>query len=117
MAGGVSIHCVDVASGRVVAGLRVTLHRLGSQGLPLGLTLAEGFINAKGLLEHPALMSAAIAPGGYEASFAVGDFYRSLGTQLLSQNRPRRANAGFLGAAKKSPRSLGLPSDLPPARK
>ena len=82
MAGGISIHCVDVASGRVAAGLRVTLHRLGPQGLPLALALAEGFVNAKGLLEHPALMSDAITPGGYEASFAVGDFYRSLGTSL-----------------------------------
>jgi 5-hydroxyisourate hydrolase-like protein (transthyretin family) len=84
MSGGLSIHCVDVASGRVATGLRVSLWRLGPDGLPLGPALAEGSVGAKGLLEHPALMSEAITPGGYEARFAVGDFYRSLGHPLPS---------------------------------
>jgi 5-hydroxyisourate hydrolase-like protein (transthyretin family) len=84
MSGGLSIHCVDVASGRVATGLRVTLRRLGPDGEPLGEVLAEGTIGTNGLLAHPALMSAAITPGGYEARFAVGDFYRSLGHPVPS---------------------------------
>ncbi len=74
MAGGISIHCVDVANGRVAAGLHVSLRRLGDAAV-----LAEGRIGSNGLLEHPALMSEAITSGGYEVIFAVGDFYRSLG--------------------------------------
>ncbi len=84
MSGGLSIHCVDVASGRVATGLRVTLHRLGTDGEPQGDALAEGLIGAKGLLEHPALMSEAISAGGYEASFRVGDFYRAQGAPVPS---------------------------------
>jgi 5-hydroxyisourate hydrolase len=84
MSGGLSIHCVDVASGRVATGLRVTLHCLGTDGEPQGAVLAEGLISAKGLLEHPALMSEAITAGGYEVRFAVGAFYRSQGVPLPS---------------------------------
>ena len=75
--GGISIHCVDVASGRVAAGLRVTVRRLGADGQPLGEVLAQGHIGANGLLADPALLSDAIGTGGYEASFFVGDFYRA----------------------------------------
>jgi 5-hydroxyisourate hydrolase len=84
MSGGLSIHCVDVASGRVAAGLRVTLHRLDAAGEPEGDALAEGLIGANGLLQHPALMSEAITAGGYEVRFAVGVFYRSQGAPLPS---------------------------------
>lgn len=77
MGGGISIHCVDVASGRVAAGLRVTVQRLGPDGEPVGPLLADGGIGANGLLQHPALMSDAITAGGYEVRFFVGDFYRS----------------------------------------
>jgi 5-hydroxyisourate hydrolase-like protein (transthyretin family) len=84
MAGGLSIHCVDVASGRVAAGLQVIVRRLGPDGEPLGEVLAEGVIGANGLLAHPALMSEAITPGGYEASFRVGDFYRAQGAPVPS---------------------------------
>ena len=84
MAGGLSIHCVDVANGRVATGLRVSLHRLGPDGLTVEPALADGRVGAKRLLEHPALMSEAITSGGYEVRFAVGDFYRSLGQPLPS---------------------------------
>jgi 5-hydroxyisourate hydrolase len=80
MSGGLSIHCVDVASGRVAAGLLVTVTRLGPDGLPHGPALAEGRVGVNGLLQHPALMSDAITAGGYEVRFAVGDFYRDQGT-------------------------------------
>ena len=84
MAGGLSIHCVDVASGRVATGLRVTLRRLGPDGEPEGDALAEGSIGANGLLQNPALMSEAITSGGYEVRFAVGAFYRGQGAPLPS---------------------------------
>ncbi len=82
MNGGLSIHCVDVASGRVAAGLQVTVVRLGPDGLPHGPVLAEGRVGANGLLQHPLLMSDAITAGGYEVRFAVGDFYRDQGTPV-----------------------------------
>ena len=84
MSGGLSIHCVDVASGRVAAGLRVSVVRLGPDGEPLGPVLAEGTVGANGLLQHPVLMSDAISAGGYEVRFAVGDFYRSQGAAVPS---------------------------------
>ena len=74
--GGISIHCVDVAHGRVAVGLGVRLCR--GDGTPL----ASGMVGAKGLFEHPALMSDAIGPGAYEVVFAVGDFYRALGAAV-----------------------------------
>jgi 5-hydroxyisourate hydrolase len=82
MGAGVSIHCVDVASGRVAEGLRVSLRRLGPDGEPTGPVLAEGRVGPNGLLQDPALMSEAITAGGYEVRFAVGDFYRSQGTPV-----------------------------------
>lgn len=71
--GGISIHCVDVANGRVAAGLRVTLRRLDG-----GPALASGLVNAKGLLDDPALMGAGVVAGAYEVEFDVGAYYRAL---------------------------------------
>lgn len=79
MSGGISIHCVDVASGRLAVGLHVEVARLGPDGLPQRELLAEGRVGSNGLMQHPALMSEAITAGGYEVRFAVGDFYRSQG--------------------------------------
>lgn len=82
MSSGLSIHCVDVACGRVAAGLRVAVQRLGPDGLPHGPLIAEGCVGSNGLLAHPALMSEAITAGGYEVRFEVGDFYRSQGVAM-----------------------------------
>lgn len=84
MAGGLSIHCVDVASGRVAVGLQVTLRRLGADGQPQAAVLVQGRIGSNGLLTDPELMSEAITPGGYEVSFAVGDYYRAQGSVVPS---------------------------------
>ena len=49
MAGGISIHAVDVASGRPAQGLRVEIWRIEST-----LTrIAEGRLGANGQLDHP----------------------------------------------------------------
>lgn len=82
MSGGLSIHCVDVASGRVAVGLRVAVQRLGPDGLPQGPLIAEGTVGSNGLLAHPALMSEVITAGGYEVRFEVGAFYRSQGAAV-----------------------------------
>lgn len=92
MAGGLSIHCVDVANGRVAAGLAVEVRRLGAAGAA-GELLANGTIGANGLLDHPALMSEAITTGGYEVRFAVGAYYREL---ARAAGLPPPAQPGFL---------------------
>jgi 5-hydroxyisourate hydrolase len=79
--GGISIHCVDVAHGRVAVGLRAALYRLDGVERTL---VAQGLVSAKGLLEHPALMGNLVRAGGFEAVFEVGDFYRGQGTALTS---------------------------------
>jgi 5-hydroxyisourate hydrolase len=75
--GGLSIHCVDVANGRVAVGLGVSVFRLGESA-----PLVRGTINSKGLLDDPVLMTNAIGAGGYEVLFTVGDFYRRQGIAL-----------------------------------
>lgn len=82
MTGGISIHCVDVASGRVASGLAVTVWRLDNMGRRLEPPLAAGVIGSDGLLQHPALMSAAVATGGYEVEFGVGGYCRALNPSL-----------------------------------
>ena len=52
MSGGLSIHCVDVARGRVAVGLRVALRRLDG-GVPAGPWLCEGVVGDNGLFQHP----------------------------------------------------------------
>ena len=84
MTGGLSIHCVDVAAGRVAAGLHVVVRRLGVGGEPVPDVLAQGVIGPNGLLAHPALMSDAIVPGGYEVTFQVGDYCRAQGVAVPS---------------------------------
>jgi len=76
--GGISIHCVDVARGRVATGMRVRLSRLDGQ------VVCEGAVGSKGLLEHPALTGPGVTAGGYEVMFDVGGFYRGLGIELPS---------------------------------
>ncbi len=79
MSGGISIHCVDVAQGRLAAGLKVSVYRLDSEGNPVEPELVHGKVGDSGLLQHPVLMSDAITAGGYEVRFAVGDYCRSQG--------------------------------------
>ncbi len=82
MAGGISIHCVDVAHGQLAVGLRVELRRLSVEGAPAPQLLAEGRVADNGLLQHPVLMSDAITAGGYEVVFDVGDYYRARGDAM-----------------------------------
>jgi 5-hydroxyisourate hydrolase len=75
-AGGISIHAVDVASGRPAEGLAVRLLRQSPDGDDL---LASGTCGATGLFDHPTVRGEGITEGLYVAEFAVGEFYRRTG--------------------------------------
>lgn len=77
MAGGVSIHVVDVSRGVVAAWMRVELYGLNSHRR----LIANGIVSAKGMVEEPALAQR-FAPGVYEAVFHVAAYYRAVGLSL-----------------------------------
>ena len=75
MPGGISLHAVDVVTGRAALGMGVTIHRLS----PEPALIAEGRLGVHGTLDHPVVEGAGIIPGTYQALFAVGAFYRTSG--------------------------------------
>ena len=77
MAGGISIHVVDVSRGLVAAGMRVELFT----GDATRRLIAGGAVSATGVLEDAALRER-FAPGCYEAVFHVDAYYRSAGAPL-----------------------------------
>jgi 5-hydroxyisourate hydrolase len=87
---GISIHVVDVATGKVAKGMRVAIYRgLDNPGGALSGLAAEqlivgGQISEKGLLEASGLETRFEA-GPYEAVFDVGGFYgqQAVATQKL----------------------------------
>lgn len=76
-AGGISLHAVDVISGRAALGMRVWIECLDPA---LGL-LAEGVLGADGMLDHPIKHGAGmpVQPATYLASFAIREFYAGKG--------------------------------------
>lgn len=76
-AGGISIHAVDVATGRVAEGLAITLRRLE----PEPMTVAQGRIGSNGLLDHPSANGAGITAGLYEVRFLVGAYLAASGRE------------------------------------
>ncbi|MEG0861294.1 MAG: hydroxyisourate hydrolase [Pseudomonas sp.] len=74
MNGGISIHVVDVASGRVAEGLEVRLERLDADRRKL---ICEGRIGANGLLAELGNRREHCSTGVYEATLRVADFYRT----------------------------------------
>ncbi|TFZ05014.1 hydroxyisourate hydrolase [Ramlibacter rhizophilus] len=82
MNAGLSVHCVDVAHGRVAEGLSVSLYRLGADGEPAGAPLASGRVGTSGAWTDPVLTGPQITAGGYEVRFDVGGFFRRLGVAL-----------------------------------
>jgi 5-hydroxyisourate hydrolase len=71
MAGGISIHAVDVASGRPGEGLRVEIWRLE----PECLRIADGRLGAHGVLDDPVTHGIGIEAGEYEVLFHIGEFF------------------------------------------
>lgn len=71
MAGGISIHAVDVASGRPAEGLRVEIWRVA----PTRAKIAEGHLLANGTLDHPVAQGDGVEAGEYEVLFHLGEFF------------------------------------------
>ena len=65
-------HVLDTTSGKPAAGLRVVLRRADEPAI-----LGEAVTNSDGRLDKPLLEGAALAPGTYEMTFHVGDYYRA----------------------------------------
>lgn len=73
--GGISIHAVDVANGRIAAGMRVEILRI--EGAPA--LIAEGQIGANGVFDHPTMRGEGVTGGLHEARFFIGDYFEKLG--------------------------------------
>ena len=71
MPSGISIHVVDVSRGLVATGMRVEVERVSPQRVPV----CSGTIDARGLLDEPAL-GTTFEPGVFEATFFIADYYR-----------------------------------------
>jgi len=71
MAGGISVHAVDVANGRPALGLRVSIWRVA----PDRTLLAEGQLGADGTLQAPVVKGDGVTAGEYEVLFHVGEFF------------------------------------------
>jgi 5-hydroxyisourate hydrolase len=77
MAGGISVHAVDVARGMVAAGLAVRIERLEPDGTRV--LIADGRIGPHGLLEHPVTAGAGVKGGVHEVLLDVGGFLAATG--------------------------------------
>jgi 5-hydroxyisourate hydrolase len=80
MAGGISVHAVDVASGRPAEGLLVEIWRLE----PSRARIAEGRLGPDGLLDHPITRGAGVESGEYEVLFHLGEFFKDGSTGFLT---------------------------------
>lgn len=75
MFGGISLHAVDVASGRPATGMQVELVALEPAS---ERPLARGALGASGALDHPlARGEVPVSAGPHEARFRVGDWLRA----------------------------------------
>jgi 5-hydroxyisourate hydrolase len=86
MAGGISLHAVDVANGQPARGLRVSIHRLE----PEPVLVAEGVIGADGTLDHPVARGAGVQAGVHEVLFQLGEFHAGTGVPAFLDEVPFR---------------------------
>ncbi len=77
--GHLSTHVLDTVNGRPGAGIAVTLDRLGTDGSRE--RLAEATTNSDGRTDAP-LLSGRLVTGTYELTFAIGAYFRGLGTAI-----------------------------------
>ena len=75
MAGGISLHAVDVASGRPAQGMTAEVMALGGAGGER--VIARGTLGPSGMLDHPVAGGDGVALGPHEARFHVGDWLRA----------------------------------------
>ena len=72
MAGGISLHAVDVASGQPATGMWVELWLVKPQEHLVG----QGRLGLNGQLEHPSARGEGVTAGLYEARFHLGAWLR-----------------------------------------
>lgn len=80
VAGGISIHAVDVSRGIPASGLYVRLRRID----PNPTDIAAGVCAINGQLQHPVTNGDGVESGLYEVEFDVGTYYRDCGIALPS---------------------------------
>lgn len=78
MAGGISIHGVDIARGVPASGLAVELWRIDGTRT----RIASGVLGPGGAFDDPTSRGSGIEAGEYEVIFHVGDFLRGAGSAL-----------------------------------
>lgn len=78
VAGGISIHAVDIARGIPARGLKARLYRIGNDRLEV----AAGECADNGQLDHPIANGVGVQAGMYEVEFDVGVYYRNGGMAL-----------------------------------
>ncbi len=78
MAGGISVHVVDVTCGLPAIGMKVEIFRMATPEH----SIASGMLSGNGSLDHPIIGGKECDRGVYEVLFYIGDFYRHLGSPL-----------------------------------
>ena len=78
VAGGISIHAVDIARGIPAAGLIVRLCRIDGERHEL----ATGTCGESGLFQHPVMDGVGVERGMYEVEFEVGSSFRNSGVAI-----------------------------------
>lgn len=75
MAGGISIHAVDVANGKTAAGMQVEIVEIGAADR----LVARGAVGDNGVFDHPSVKGEGVGAGVYEARFHIGAYYAARG--------------------------------------
>jgi 5-hydroxyisourate hydrolase len=75
--GGISVHAVDVARGRVAEGLAVRIERIAPDGARV--TVAAGRIGATGTLDHPLARGEGVQEREHELLLDIGAWHRATG--------------------------------------
>ena len=75
MAGGISVHAVDVARGRPAQGMQVNIYALEG----VRKMIASGKLSVSGALDHAVAQGDSIKEGPYQVIFHVGDYLRATG--------------------------------------
>ena len=78
VAGGISIHAVDIAQGIPAAGLNLRLRRIDRNPMEI----AAGLCAENGHFQHPVAEGANVERGVYEVEFDVAAYYRSCGVAV-----------------------------------
>lgn len=76
MAGKLTTHVLDTATGKPAAGMRIELHRI-EHGKGIKTKIGEATTNADGRTERPMLENDAMTAGTYRLLFHVGDYFAS----------------------------------------